>query len=104
MDSDDAPIEKKRFETPFLSRIPPGKSEHHLQSILSFHFPGSLFSASKRKPSKSKKKASFGTGTMVAPIATIQGNTLLQQALASPNGTPIDVPPLGKLYFKLKST
>ena len=103
MDSDDAPIDKKRFETLFLSRIPLGKSENHLQSILDFHFPGSLFSASKRKPSKSTKKTLFGTGTMVAPIATIQENALLQQALSSPNGTPIDVPPLGKIYFKLKA-
>ena len=101
----DAPIaSNKRFETLFLSRIPLGKAESHLQSILSFHFPGALFSSSKRKPNKSRRKATFGTGTMIAPIETIQANALLQEALTSPNGTAIDVAPLGKIYFKLKTT
>ena len=100
----DAPIaSNKRFETLFVSRLPLGKAESHVQSILSFHFPGVLFSSSKRKSSKSKKKATFGTGTMIAPMETIQANASLQEALTSPNGIPIDVAPLGKIYFKLKT-
>eukprot|EP00493_Phyllostaurus_siculus_P016692 UN16947 len=40
---------------------------------------------------------------MIVPKATIQSNPLLQQAMVTPNGTPIDVAPLGKIYFKLKT-
>ena len=98
----DQPSPVARFKTFFISRIPFGKSETHLQSIFSFHFPGALISLSLKKR-KSRKKASFMTGTLMVPIAIIKSNKELEDALTASNGVPIDVSPLGKLFFKSRS-
>eukprot|EP00493_Phyllostaurus_siculus_P024885 UN25227 len=98
----DQPSPVARFKTFFISRIPLGKSETHLQSIFSFHFPGALISLSLKKR-KSRKKASFMTGTLMVPIAIINSNKKLEDALTTSNGVPIDVSPLGKIFFKLKT-
>ena len=92
-----------QFYSLFVSRIPAGKSEDHLQKIFSFHYTGSLISLSRnRDPCNSQKKLSFQTATVVIPAETINVKEQLQQALRAKNGFPIEVAPLGKLFFKLK--
>ena len=83
-----------------MSRIPRHKTEDHLQLIFGHRFPGSLFSLSKPRP---KSRAKFATGTITIPESVVKQHQPLMEALKSPNGIEMNIPPIGKLYFRPKN-
>ena len=89
----------QHFDVFFVSNIPRGKQETHLQRIFEAHYTGSLICLTK---SRGKTKKQTTTAIVTIPIDIVQNDGLLQQALVSDKGVPISLPPLPKLYFRKK--
>ena len=89
----------KKFEVFFVANLPKNKVETHLQKIFETHYNGSLICLNK---SRGKNKKQTVTAVVTIPIEIVQGDALLQEALASDRGVPISLPPLPKLYFRRK--
>ena len=89
----------KKFEVFFVANLPKNKAETHLQKIFETHYSGSLICLNK---SRGKNKKQTVTAVVTIPIEIVQGDALLQEALASDRGVPISLPPLPKLYFRRK--
>ena len=87
------------FDVFFVSNIPKGKEETHLQKIIESHYTGSLIALTKPR-GKSKKQTT--TAIVTIPSCIVQNDPLLQKALLSDKGVPISSPPLSKVYFRKK--
>ena len=92
---------QQNFEVFFVSNIPFGKAEMHLQKIFETHFSGSLISLTKARGNKRKKTT---TTIVTIPIGIVRTNPMLQKALAGDRGVPIELSPLQKLYFRKKAS